>query len=129
MNDLNPAELSAYLDGELSSARTEEIEALIAADTRVRSAFDQLKRADQRLRSVAEAAAFRPEFRWPEPVRWPAESWLALPLVVVLLAWATGKLGPAVTTAILFIACLAPLALREMRIGRPVWCDSRVNLC
>jgi anti-sigma factor RsiW len=94
MNDLDPAELSAFLDGELSPARAKEIEALIAADSGVRAAFEQLKRADQRLRSVAEAAAFRPEIHWPAPAGWRAESWLALPLVVVLLAWVTGKLGP-----------------------------------
>ncbi|QPC91899.1 anti-sigma factor [Mesorhizobium sp. INR15] len=128
MNDFDPAELSAFLDGELSPARAGEIEALIATDPGMRSAFEQLKRADQQLKSVADAAAFRPDIHWPRPARWRAESWLALPLAVVMFAWVAGKLDPAMTTAlfvnaislVLFIACLAQLALGEMRASRSV---------
>jgi anti-sigma factor RsiW len=127
MNDLDEAELSAFLDGELDAARSERIEALIASDRHVRAAFDRLKIADLRLKSVAEAAAFRPVIRLPTPARLPAGSWLALSLLAVLIAWTVGKLTPSVTTAlvanaaslILFTACLVRLAIREARAGAP----------
>ena len=125
MNDLDPAELSAFLDGELDPSRARQIEALIAADPEARAAFDQLSLADHRLRSIAEAAAFRPQIRWPEPAVQSAAPWLVPPLVGILLAWSMGKLAPATTVSVivsaaalvLFIAWLAPLALREARDG------------
>lgn len=128
MTDPDRPELSAFLDGELDPARAGEIEALIAADPGVRAAFEQLQRADARLRSISDAAAFRPHVRWPEPAAHGAGAWLALPLLLVLLAWTAGKLAPAVTTAVaanaasllLLIACLTPLALREARGGGPL---------
>ena len=63
MNPLMPEELSAYLDGELPAARAREVEALMAADPRLRSEFDVLAHADRRWRKAGEAAAFQPALR------------------------------------------------------------------
>jgi anti-sigma factor RsiW len=128
MTDLDPAELSALLDGELDPARGREVEALIAADPVLSAEFEQLKRADQRLKSLAEPAAFRPQIRWPAPEVRPVPAWLAPCLAVIGLAWAVGKLAPAMALALgvnaaalaLFIVCLAPFALREARSDRPL---------
>jgi anti-sigma factor RsiW len=128
MSEPDPAELSAFLDGELDPIRAKQIEALLAADPEMRAAFEQLDLADRRLRSVAAAAAFRPRVRWPEPAEQPATRWLVLPLAAVLLAWAIGKLIPTTMTVslvinaaalLLLVACLAPLAVREARAGEP----------
>jgi len=128
MNDWDPAELSALLDGELDSARTEKVEALIAADPGVRAEFERLAQADRRLRTIAEAALFRPEVRWPEaaPVPRPAQAGFVLGFAFILLAWAVGKLAPTMTASIvvngaslvLLLAWLAPFALREARSGQ-----------
>jgi len=128
MNHLDSAELSALLDGELDPVRASEVEAMIAADPSVRAEFQRLQQADLHLRSIAEAAGFRPEVRWPAPASRLGGPWLILPLAVILLAWAAGKLAPGMTMALavnaasllLFLACLAPLALRDARSGAPV---------
>jgi anti-sigma factor RsiW len=127
MNDWDPAELSALLDGELDSIRTKELEALIAADPSVRAQFERLELADRKLRAIVEAAVFRPEVRWPKaaPVPRLARALLALGFTVILLAWTAGKLAPSMTAALvvnaaslfLLLACLAPFALREARTG------------
>lgn len=125
MTDLDPAELSALLDGELDPARACALEAIIAADPALAAQFQQLKRADQRLRSVAEAAAFRPDIRWPAAQAPALPPWLVASLAAAGAAWAIGKVAPAMILAFgvnaaalaLFIACLATLAAREMRVG------------
>lgn len=123
MSDLDPAELSALLDGELDPARASAVEALIAADPVLAAEFDRLKRADQRLRALAADAAFPPRVRWPRPAPAPLPAWFAPCLGLVLLAWLAGKLAPAMALAlavnalalVVLIACLASLALREAR--------------
>ena len=123
MSGLDPAELSALLDGELDPARAREVEAMIAADPALAAEFERLKLADGHMRSIAEAAAFRPELRLPEPSPRRSGAWQALPLILIIAGWALGKLAPVAAIAlavniaslVLFIACLAPLALREAR--------------
>jgi anti-sigma factor RsiW len=61
MNAIDPAELSALLDGELSPQRAREVEAAIARDPELRAAFGRLRALDARWRSMASTAAFRPE--------------------------------------------------------------------
>jgi anti-sigma factor RsiW len=127
MSDLDPAELSALLDGELDPVRAREIEALIAADPALAAEFEQLKRMDGRLRSAASAAAFRPDIEWPAAEEPALPRWLVASLAAAAVAWAIGKVAPAMILAFgvnaaalaLFIAILAPLAARELRAGRP----------
>ncbi|MDB5676158.1 MAG: hypothetical protein JWM65_3140 [Sphingomonas bacterium] len=63
MTPLNPAELSAYLDGELSETRAREIAAMIAASPALLDQLDILGREDAAWRVAAGAAAFRPVLR------------------------------------------------------------------
>ncbi|HEY0106440.1 MAG TPA: zf-HC2 domain-containing protein, partial [Rhizomicrobium sp.] len=62
---MNPAELSAYLDGELPPERTREVERLLAADPGLRAELDALRRSDAAFRAAAQTAAFRPPVRLP----------------------------------------------------------------
>lgn len=125
MTDLDPAELSALLDGELDPARARALEAMIAADPALAAEYEQLKRADHRLRSMAEAGAFRPDIRWPAAQAPAFPPWLIGSLAAAAAAWAIGKVAPPMILAFgvnaaalaVFVACLAPLAAREMRAG------------
>jgi anti-sigma factor RsiW len=61
---IDPAELSAYLDGELSSTRAREIEAALASSPALRDELDQLGESDRRWRAAARTASFRPDIEW-----------------------------------------------------------------
>jgi anti-sigma factor RsiW len=61
MKPVDPAELSALLDGELSPERSREVEAAIASDPELRTEWEQLRILDARWRSAAATAAFRPQ--------------------------------------------------------------------
>lgn len=61
MKPVDPAELSALLDGELSPERSREVEAAIASDPELRAEWEQLRTLDARWRSAAATAAFRPQ--------------------------------------------------------------------
>lgn len=65
MNPIDPAELSAYLDGELSPARAREIETALMSSPALRAALDALTKADETWRTAARSAAFRPVVRLP----------------------------------------------------------------
>jgi anti-sigma factor RsiW len=60
MDPIDPAELSAYLDGELSAKRAEEVRAALARDPMLRKSYDQLAALDADCKSRAAAAMFRP---------------------------------------------------------------------
>jgi anti-sigma factor RsiW len=68
MTDMDPSELSALLDGELSATRAAQVKAIIAADPRVLAEYERLEQADARWRSMACGAAFKAPVRLP-PVR------------------------------------------------------------
>ena len=63
MTPLNPAELSAYLDGELSETRAREIAAMIAANPALLDELDMLGSEDAAWRAAARSAAFSPALR------------------------------------------------------------------
>lgn len=61
MKPVQPAELSALLDGELETSRKAEVEAALAGDPALQAQFLALKSADQRWRKAAHAASFQPQ--------------------------------------------------------------------
>jgi len=63
MKPIEFAELSAYLDGELDSARAEEVRIAIAIDPALRAEFDSLTETDTKWRATAAAANFYPKVR------------------------------------------------------------------
>lgn len=61
MNPIEPTELSAYLDGELSSARMLEIESALERDAELRAEFEALKSAHISWQAAARSAMFTPQ--------------------------------------------------------------------
>ncbi len=106
--------LSAYLDGQLSSRETSQLEARLRADPGLRQALDDLRGTVQMLRGLPEVKAPRSFALTPEmvgPVRHPSLPWLqwataaATLAFVVVVSWdALGSLGLAG----------APMAAREV---------------
>ena len=65
MSPLDPAELSALLDGELNAARAREIEVILESDAGVRAEYEALKWADVTWRAAGGSAAFDAGVRLP----------------------------------------------------------------
>jgi anti-sigma factor RsiW len=84
MKTIEPAELSAYLDGELNSDRASEVSAVIADDPTLRVAFDALATMDAAWKTAAKSAAFTPAIRLPTSRRL-TDSRLVLAVVLALL--------------------------------------------
>jgi anti-sigma factor RsiW len=60
MHPIDPAELSAFLDGELPAKRAEEVRAALALDPALRQSFEQLVALDADWKERAATAMFRP---------------------------------------------------------------------
>jgi len=60
MPPIDPAELSALLDGELPAGRAEEVRAALSQDPVLRQSYEQLVACDANWSTRAAAAMFRP---------------------------------------------------------------------
>jgi anti-sigma factor RsiW len=67
MTPIDTAEISAYLDGELSAIRAEELEAAIANDPALRAELEALARQHSAWRGAASSANFLPTVRLEPP--------------------------------------------------------------
>lgn len=85
MKPIELAELSAFLDGELDSVRTSEVEAALASDSALREEFNTLASVDAEWRSVARTAVFAPNVQLSRNAVF-AGPWLLTVAVVVVLA-------------------------------------------
>ncbi len=65
MKPVEPAELSAYLDGELEPARAREVQQALEHEPSLRAEFETLNRLDGAWRAAAGSAAFQPRVRLP----------------------------------------------------------------
>jgi anti-sigma factor RsiW len=63
MLPIDPAELSAFLDGELSASRAEEVRAALVRDPVLRRSYELLVARDADWSARASAAMFRPRVR------------------------------------------------------------------
>jgi anti-sigma factor RsiW len=61
MKPVELAEISAFLDGELSGARASEVEAALKNDSALRAEFNALAKMDVAWRSVASTSVFVPK--------------------------------------------------------------------
>jgi len=68
MSSIDPAELSALLDGELDPERASMVRQAIASDPVLRAEFEMLKRLDRTVAEAAAAAAFAARVVIPEMV-------------------------------------------------------------
>jgi anti-sigma factor RsiW len=65
----DPAELTAYLDGELPAGRAAEVEARLRADADLRAEYEALRRLDAGAREAAAGALFVPAVQLPSTGR------------------------------------------------------------
>jgi anti-sigma factor RsiW len=84
MHPIDPAELSAFLDGELPAARADEVRAALAQDPIFRQSYEQLIALDVRWKAQASAAMFVPRVRFPRS-RVPARFLTAAAVLGLLL--------------------------------------------
>jgi len=63
MSLIDPAELSGFLDREMTEERRQEIRQLVANTASLREELESLSVADSRWRAAARSAAFRVEIR------------------------------------------------------------------
>jgi anti-sigma factor RsiW len=94
---VDPAELSALIDGELPPERAGEVEARLAQDPALRAEYEALRANDARWRQAAGAATFVPTINLGRTREVPLP-WLAAIVLVLLAARLGGKfiggLGP-----------------------------------
>ena len=60
MTPLDPAELSAYVDGELPAERMREIERIVGSDPALRAELESLTKLHAELQAAGRTAGFRP---------------------------------------------------------------------
>jgi anti-sigma factor RsiW len=105
MRPIDPAELSAYLDGELSEERAAEIRLALSRDASLRQSYERLAALDADCKTRAEAAMFRPRVQFATgivPGRYLAAAIVGL-LVVRLVLKASPPLFAAAVAALLLV--------------------------
>lgn len=84
MTPIDPIELSAYLDGELTPARKQEIDEALAMDSALCEELNALARVDAAWRRAAMTAAFKADVQLPARSVF-ARNWLPAATVVMVL--------------------------------------------
>lgn len=85
---IEPAELSAYLDGELPTQRAREIRAALDHDPALRQSFNELASLDAAWKAQAKAMAFAPSVQFPQAA--PSVPWFVLAGVPALFVLRLG---------------------------------------
>jgi anti-sigma factor RsiW len=108
VNPIDPAELSALLDGELPATRAAEVRYALATGADLHQQFEQLTLLDARWQAAAESLAFRPQVS-PVPTSDLSGRWLLLGGVSVLVALrlATKMLTPETAIGLQVVALAA----------------------
>lgn len=96
MRPIEPAELSAFIDGELEEPRAAEVRAALAADATLRERHAGLLQADAHFSALAQTLTLHPQVRWPTPAPIPASAFpmgrgLAVGLLAVA-AWLSARM-------------------------------------
>jgi len=85
MKPVDPAEISALLDGELSPERTEQVRRAIAEDSELRREFDELSVVHTDLTRCAVATRFQPRLPFLKNTSPPAIAIVGLGLAMLIL--------------------------------------------
>ena len=85
MKPVDPPEISALLDGELSPERAEQVRCAIAEDRELRRVFDELSVVHTDLIHCAAAARFQPRLTLAKSTSSPGISIVGLGLTVLTL--------------------------------------------
>ncbi len=106
MRPIDPAEISALIDGELSPTRADEVRRAIAADEALRRVHSELLAMDADLKEAAAQAVFQPRIALPNVANGFAQR-VALAAAALVLARVAMKLASPELAAGLAIALLA----------------------
>jgi anti-sigma factor RsiW len=119
MNEVDPAELSALLDGELSAERAAEVRRAITQDTALRREYEQLARLDADLKATARAAVFQPRVQIPKPLseRRLHVAWVAFALLGLRLALKMLPLSLATSVEVAALALVVPWVLHLLIVA------------
>ena len=94
MKPIDPMELSALLDGELSPERADQVRRAIAEDESLRREYEELAALDADLKARAQAAVFAPRVSFLDAAALPGAAVFApLPLIIVVLALMAARLA------------------------------------
>lgn len=85
MKPVDPAEVSALLDGELSPERAEQVRCAITEDSELRRVFEELSSVHRDLMICAVAARFQPRISLAKSTSFPAVGILGLGLAMLIL--------------------------------------------
>jgi anti-sigma factor RsiW len=85
MKSVEPAELSAYIDGELESTRRKEIEAALERDASLRAELEELTRLDAEWSDTARSAISLPPVQSVERLPGFARSFVTMLIVLLVL--------------------------------------------
>ena len=111
MKPIDPMELSALLDGELSPERADQVRRAIAQDELLRREYGELAALDADLRARAQAATFAPRVSIPEAMSIPdAAATFPLPIVLGALVFMAARLALKAAPPVL-ATCLEVFAL------------------
>jgi anti-sigma factor RsiW len=106
MKPVDPAEISALLDGELSAERSEQVRRSIAESSELRQVFEELTAVHRDVTADAVAARFRPRLSLPGGTTFPALGVLGF-AIAMLVVRVAAKLVPVTVGGVLHAAALA----------------------
>ena len=109
MSPIDPAELSALLDGELTPSRADEVRAALEHDPALKAEFEQLRQFDDTCRQAASTASFQPLVTigvQPDAWSWAVPVMLGGAILTVRFLpkmWDLAMLGPLLHIVVLAI--------------------------
>jgi anti-sigma factor RsiW len=110
MQSIDPAELSAFLDGELPAERAAEVRAALAHDVTLRQSYEQLLALDADCKTQAAAAMFRPRVSFEAGLAFSRYGIIAgvlgLLLIRVVLKAAPPLVGTGLVVLLLVLFCV-----------------------
>jgi anti-sigma factor RsiW len=109
MKIVDPAELSALIDGELDAGRAADIRTAMDGDAQLRQQYEALRSVDARLHKIAAAVVLDAQFQLPANAAAHAAGVstgrFSLAVLVIIAAWAVGKLTAVMPLALVLSAC------------------------
>jgi anti-sigma factor RsiW len=127
MKPVDPAEISALLDGELPPQRAAEVRRAIAADAELAALHAQLSGLDRELMSLARACEFEPNVSLApvRPISYNSMWFVAMLLLSVRIAAKVLPFVPAVglqaAAFVLLSTCLVYWLMRTLRNDGVQW--------
>jgi len=112
MRLIEPAELSAFLDGELDPDRAREIATALASDSELREEYGALAKADVVWKAAADSALFKPSTQLSTSKVFASSPLAFAAVLIALIALCvTAKLGTVVVWNFVLHAVALAIAL------------------